>query len=127
MENDLSEMGFEGSGIVRAVGPGVSRFSVGDRVLYLGMGCFQTSQIMNEALCVRLDDSMTFKEGAALPLVYATAYYALVEKANLQHGQVSTTTGFHYIFISLLVLKLVCHSPYLSTPPAVDLVYQQYR
>ncbi|KAI1562587.1 Polyketide synthase modules protein, partial [Pyrenophora tritici-repentis] len=87
MENDLSEMGFEGSGIVRAVGPGVSRFSVGDRVSYLGMGCFKTTQIMNEALCVRLDDSMTFKEGAALPLVYATAYYALVEKANLQHGQ----------------------------------------
>ncbi|RYP42065.1 hypothetical protein DL767_000577 [Monosporascus sp. MG133] len=87
IENSPSEMGFEGSGVVRAVGPGVSRFSVGDRVMYLGSGCFKTVHTMNAALCVKMDDSMTFEQGAALPCVYATALMALVDKADLRHGQ----------------------------------------
>ncbi|KAB8228301.1 type I polyketide synthase [Aspergillus alliaceus] len=87
LENSPNEMGFEGSGVVRAVGPGVSRFTVGDRVMYLRTGCFKTSCTMNEALCVKMDDSMTFEQGAALPCVYATVITALVDKANLQCGQ----------------------------------------
>jgi NADPH:quinone reductase-like Zn-dependent oxidoreductase len=83
-------MGFEGSGVVRAVGPGESRFSVGDRVLYLGIGCFKTMHIVNATLCVKMDDSMTFEEGAALPCVYGTAIMGLVDKAKLKHGQVRT-------------------------------------
>lgn len=74
--------------MVRAVGPGVSRVSVGDRVMYLGSGCFKTMHTMNAALCVKMDDTMTFEQGAALPCVYATALMALVDKANLQQGQV---------------------------------------
>lgn len=88
IDNSPGEMGFEGSGVVRAVGPGVSRFSVGDRVMYLGSGCFKTIHKMKAALCVKMDDSMTFEQGAALPCVYATACMALVDKADLQEGQV---------------------------------------
>lgn len=92
IDNSPSEMGFEGSGIVRAVGPGVSRFSVGDRVMYLGSGCFKTIHTMKAALCVKMDDSMTFEQGAALPCVYATALMALVDKADLQRGQVRSSS-----------------------------------
>ncbi|KAL2751982.1 hypothetical protein ACRALDRAFT_1045166, partial [Sodiomyces alcalophilus JCM 7366] len=87
IENSPSEMGFEGSGVVRAVGPGVSQFSVGDRVMYLGSGCFKTFHAMDASLCVKMDDSMSFEQGAALPCVYATALMALVDKAHLQRGQ----------------------------------------
>lgn len=83
-------MGFEGSGVIRATGPGVSRFSVGDRVMHLGTGCFNTTHVVKVALCVRMDDSMTFEDAAAVPLVYATALMALVDKANLHQGQVRT-------------------------------------
>ncbi|EFY94490.2 polyketide synthase [Metarhizium robertsii ARSEF 23] len=87
IENGPSEMGFEGSGVVRAVGPGDSRFSVGDHVMYLGSGCFKTIHTVNAALCVKMDDSMTFEQGAALPCVYTTALMALVDKADLKCGQ----------------------------------------
>lgn len=87
LENSPAEMGFEGSGIVRAVGPGVSRFAVGDRVMYIGSSCFTSIQAMNESLCVKMEDSMSFEQAAAMPCVYATALMALVDKANLQKGQ----------------------------------------
>jgi NADPH:quinone reductase-like Zn-dependent oxidoreductase len=82
-------MGFEGSGIVRTVGSGVQRLSVGDRVMYLGDGCYTTHKTLEETLCVKMGDSMSFVEGAAVPCVYATAAFALTDKANLQRGQVS--------------------------------------
>lgn len=87
LENSPAEMGFEGSGIVREVKPGASRFSVGDRVMYIGTSCFSTLHTMKEALCVKMDDSMSFEQAAAMPCVYATALMALVDKAHLQKGQ----------------------------------------
>ncbi|CAI4215845.1 unnamed protein product [Parascedosporium putredinis] len=87
VEGSPSQMGFEGSGIVRAVGPGVQRFSVGDRVMYMGGGCFATHITLSETLCVQMDSSMSFVQGATMPCVYATALMALVDTANLQKGQ----------------------------------------
>lgn len=82
-------MGFEGSGIVRAVGPEVDRFSVGDRIMYLGAACFATYHTVHDSLCVKMDDSMSYIQGATVPCVYATAYMALVDIPNLQQKQVS--------------------------------------
>ncbi|KAG6358653.1 hypothetical protein INS49_012171 [Diaporthe citri] len=87
LENSPAEMGFEGSGIVRKVGPGATRFSVGDRVMYIGSSCFSTQHAMKEALCVKMDDAMSFAQAAAMPCVYTTALMALVDRANLQKGQ----------------------------------------
>ncbi|KAH8677742.1 putative polyketide synthase [Xylariales sp. PMI_506] len=87
LEFDPSEMGFEGSGIIRAVGAGVSRFAVGDRIMYLSTSCFTTLHTMTESLCFKMEDSMSFEQAAVIPLVYATAMLALVDKANLQKGQ----------------------------------------
>jgi NADPH:quinone reductase-like Zn-dependent oxidoreductase len=88
-------MGLEGCGIVRAVGPEVQHLSVGDRVMYMSKGCFTTFLKMPAMLCVKMDDAMSFEQGAAVPCVYATALLALVDKANLQHGQVSDPTQLH--------------------------------
>ena len=91
LNQNPAEMGFEGSGIVQAVGSGVKRLSVGDRVLYMGSGCFSTYLTMQETLCIKIDDTMSFEQAAVLPGVYATALMALVDKGNLQQGQVSRT------------------------------------
>ncbi|KUI61191.1 Lovastatin diketide synthase LovF [Cytospora mali] len=87
LENSPAEMGFEGSGIVREVGPGATRFSVGDRVMYIGSSCFTKLHPMKESLCVKMDDAMGFEQAAVMPCVYTTALLALVDKANLQKGQ----------------------------------------
>jgi NADPH:quinone reductase-like Zn-dependent oxidoreductase len=88
LNNNTAEMGFEGSGIVRAVGQGVQHLSIGDRVLYMGSSCFSTYLTIQAALCVKVPESMSFEQAAALPGVYATALLALVDKGNLQRGQV---------------------------------------
>ncbi|TGJ79517.1 hypothetical protein E0Z10_g9254 [Xylaria hypoxylon] len=87
LDNSTSEMGLEGSGIVRAVGSEVQHVSIGDRVMYMSSGCFTTHLIMPATLCVKMDELMTFEQGAAVPCVYATALLALVDKANLRRGQ----------------------------------------
>jgi NADPH:quinone reductase-like Zn-dependent oxidoreductase len=89
LDDSTSEMGLEGSGLVQAVGSGVRNVSVGDRVMYMSSGCFTTHLLIPAALCVKLDESMSFEQGAAVPCVYATALLALIDKANLQRGQVS--------------------------------------
>jgi NADPH:quinone reductase-like Zn-dependent oxidoreductase len=72
-----------------ATGSGVDKLKVGDRVMYMSSGCFATHITLPQVLCVKIDDSMTFEQGAALPCVYATAAMALADKANLQPGDVS--------------------------------------
>ncbi|KAL7940024.1 polyketide synthase [Trichoderma barbatum] len=87
LDNSTREVGLEGCGIVSEVGPGVSKVTVGDRVIYMSSGCFTTEITLSQVLCVRIDDALTFEQGAGLPCVYATAAMALDDKAHLQKGQ----------------------------------------
>ncbi|PON24523.1 KR domain-containing protein [Trichoderma gamsii] len=87
LDNSTREVGLEGCGIVSEVGPGVSKVAVGDRVIYMSSGCFTTEITLSQVLCVKIDDALTFEQGAGLPCVYATAAMALDDKANLKKGQ----------------------------------------
>ncbi|KAI1265004.1 putative polyketide synthase [Xylariaceae sp. FL1019] len=87
LDDSTAEMGLEGSGVIKAVGSTVHHLSVGDRVMYMSSGCFTTHLVVSAALCVKMDDSMSFEISAAIPCVYATALLALVDKANLRRGQ----------------------------------------
>ena len=78
-------VGYEVAGEVTAVGPGVERFSVGDRVValtrfggYSSVVCAPKSQVFT------LPESMGFSEAAAIPVNYFTAYLAVVRFGNLQ-------------------------------------------
>lgn len=55
----------------------------------MAKGCFTSHALVPGVLCVKIDDSISFEQGAALPCVYTTTLLALVDKANLQKGQVS--------------------------------------
>ncbi|CRG87956.1 Lovastatin nonaketide synthase [Talaromyces islandicus] len=87
LNNSTREIGLEGCGVVTGVGSGVSKFAVGDRVMYMSSGCFTSEITLSQKLCVKISDSMTFEQGASLPCVYATATMALVDKANIRPGQ----------------------------------------
>jgi hypothetical protein len=55
----------------------------------MSSGCFTTEITLSQVLCVKIDDALTFEQGAGLPCVYATAAMALDDKANLKKDQVS--------------------------------------
>src|SRR5512134_2907284 len=75
--------GAEVAGVVAALGEGVSGFAVGDRVFgSSGLGGFAERALLPAAAAWRLPDTMSFAEGAALPIVYPTSYVALVHRAS---------------------------------------------
>ncbi len=80
--------GAEIAGVVREVAPDVSNFAPGDRVLAsIPVGGFAEVANAPASLAHRLPDSMSFEEGAALPIVYPTSYAALVLRADLKAGE----------------------------------------
>ncbi|KAH8172381.1 KR domain-containing protein [Sarocladium implicatum] len=80
-------LGREAAGTVIRVGKSVSRLQPGDRVCCLASGAHRTSLRVKEAFCQRIPTSLTFDEAASLPVVYCTAYHALVNLARLEAAQ----------------------------------------
>jgi NADPH2:quinone reductase len=86
--------GFDAAGVVRAVGEGVSRVAVGDRVLsLLRHGAFATRVTAPEHGVWRMPEAMSFEHGAAFGLVYLTAYTSLIENARARAGETVLITG----------------------------------
>ncbi|MFN0246016.1 MAG: NADPH:quinone oxidoreductase family protein [Kofleriaceae bacterium] len=86
--------GGEVSGIVRAVGAGVTTVAAGDRVAATMLsGGFAEVVVVPEMTCVKLPDSVSFEIGAATLLTYATTLYALADRAALQKGETLLVLG----------------------------------
>jgi NADPH2:quinone reductase len=80
--------GAEVAGVVRSVGEGVESFAKGDRVLAsAGLGGFAEIAVVPAASAFPMPEEMSFAEGAALPIIYPTAYAGLVFRAQLRAGE----------------------------------------
>jgi NADPH2:quinone reductase len=86
--------GFDGAGVARAVGEGVDRPSVGERVYFGGTvsGSYAELAICDATSVHPLPDNVSFAQGAGVNVPYATAYRALVHKA---HGRAGETVLVH--------------------------------
>ncbi|MBB5923688.1 polyketide synthase 12, partial [Actinoalloteichus hoggarensis] len=80
-------LGIEASGIVREVAPDVTALRPGDRVMGIVGGGFGPTTLADHRLCARIPDSWTFAEAASVPLVFLTAYYALVDLGRVRPGE----------------------------------------
>ncbi|OBT78885.1 Type I Iterative Polyketide synthase (PKS) [Pseudogymnoascus sp. 05NY08] len=80
-------LGNECAGIVTQVGEGVTHVSVGDRVAVWCLGCFATLMRNPADTVMRIPDDMDFVTAAGFPIIYVTAYYALVHLARMQAGE----------------------------------------
>ncbi|MFI2353038.1 SDR family NAD(P)-dependent oxidoreductase, partial [Streptomyces sp. NPDC019443] len=80
-------LGLEGAGVVTEVGPGVSGLAVGDRVMGMLSGAFGPVVVADARLVVRVPEGWSFAQAAAAPVVFLTAYYALVDLGGLQAGE----------------------------------------
>lgn len=89
-----SGLGTEGAGIVDAVGEGVTRIKVGDRVAYVGgpLGAYSEVHTLPEANLVTLPENISFEQAAAVMLKGMTVQYLLRQTYDLQAGQ---TVLFH--------------------------------
>ena len=83
--------GWEVSGVVRADGGG---FKARDRVAAMPIvGGFAESVAVDARMVFPLPDSVSFAQGAALPLNYLTAHLALVRRGQLEEGETVMVQG----------------------------------
>jgi NADPH:quinone reductase len=86
--------GGEASGVVRAVGAGVTAVAVGDRVAATVLyGAFAEQLLVPEVSVVRVPDEVTSATAAATLLTYGTTYHALVDRAALLTGETLLVLG----------------------------------
>jgi NADPH2:quinone reductase len=82
------------AGIVLAVGDGVQRVRVGDRVARsYWHGGIAERMVAPEAGAVKLPDSISFETGSTVRYAYGTAHYALVARAQLCAGETIFVSG----------------------------------
>ncbi|MEU2014009.1 SDR family NAD(P)-dependent oxidoreductase, partial [Nocardia sp. NPDC019302] len=79
-------LGVEGAGVVVEVGAGVTELAVGARVFgfLTGVGSLAVTDFR---LLVPIPAGWSFAEAAAVPAVFATAFYGLVDVAGTQAGE----------------------------------------
>ncbi|QZA09314.1 zinc-binding dehydrogenase [Mycolicibacter heraklionensis] len=81
-------VGYEVAGTIEAVGDGVDPARIGERVLAgTRFGGYAEIVNANAADTVSLPPSMSFEEGAAIPVNYATAWAALHGYGSLRAGE----------------------------------------
>lgn len=78
-------VGYEASGVVDALGEGVTSPAVGTRVMALvRFGAHADTVCVPAAQALPIPDDMTFEEAAAIPVNYITAYHMLFRIGNLR-------------------------------------------
>jgi len=87
--------GSDGAGTVAALGKGVTRFAVGDRVYLAGSvsGTYAELALCDESSVVPLPPKTSFAQGAALYVPYGTAYQALFHRARAHSGETVLVHG----------------------------------
>ncbi len=86
--------GGEVSGVIKAVGDGVTNVSVGDRVIaFSTWGGFAEELAVDANRLIRMSDKMEFEKASAFILTYGTSYHALKDRANIQPGETLLVLG----------------------------------
>lgn len=87
-------LGMEASGVIEAVGEGVTHLKVGDRAAYASMppGSYSEARVMPAAQVCPLPDEISFEEGAAMMLKGMTVQYLFHRTTPLKAGD---TVLFH--------------------------------
>ncbi|HEX7735135.1 MAG TPA: NADP-dependent oxidoreductase [Ktedonobacteraceae bacterium] len=85
--------GYDASGTIDAVGPGVTAFARGDEVFYMAdflgnsHGTYAEYHVVNATLIAHKPKNLTHIEAAALPLAAGTAYEMVIRRLALTRGE----------------------------------------
>lgn len=121
-------IGYDGAGIVEAVGSEVTQFKVGDEVYYAGsiirQGSFQQYQLVDARIVGRKPKSLSFEQAAALPLTSITAYEGMKEMLQVKSGEsMLVTAGAGGVgSITIQLAKLWGMSPVIATASRDDTI-----
>ncbi|MEQ1491522.1 MAG: quinone oxidoreductase [Terricaulis sp.] len=83
-----SPLGLEAAGVVDAIGEGVTRFKVGDRIVYASgpLGAYAEANVVKAAQAVKLPDAIPYDIAAASLLKGMTARFLLRKTFRVERG-----------------------------------------
>lgn len=87
--------GMDSAGVVEAIGEGVAKVKVGDRVYTAGSltGTYAEKTLCREINVYPLPANISFSQGAGIYVPYATAWRALFQRANATPGETVLVHG----------------------------------
>jgi len=86
--------GNEFAGLVRAVGPEVTGFAAGDRVIgFTRTGAFAEQALAPAEALMPMPAEMDFETAAGITLTYGTAHHAVADRGQLQPGETMLVLG----------------------------------
>jgi NADPH:quinone reductase len=86
-------IGMEGAGEVVKLGPGVSAFKVGERLMGRCAGAFSEYALMDTREAMAMPASLTWEEAASIPLTFLVVHDMLVAQGRLAAGEWLLVTG----------------------------------
>ena len=118
-------LGYDVSGVVDQVGPGVSNFQIGDDVFgcptLAGQGSNAEYCLLDSRACARKPRSLDHTTAAGLPLVTLTAWEALHERCGIREGETvlvhAGAGGVGHIGVQLAAMR-GCHVITTASQPA---------
>lgn len=113
--------GSEASGVVRAVGAGVTRLAVGDAVVTIARSALATHVIAPAHATVAMPANLDFERAAGLPIVFLTACHALEDLARLQRGErVLIHAGAGGVGLAAIQVARALHARVFATAGSED-------
>jgi len=86
--------GSELSGVITAVGEGVTPWKVGDHVIaFVGHGAFAQQVVVPATNVMPMPAGMAFDVAAAITLTYGTSHHAVCDRAQLRAGETMLVLG----------------------------------
>jgi 2-desacetyl-2-hydroxyethyl bacteriochlorophyllide A dehydrogenase len=137
LKGDEVTLGHEVAGTIDQIGPGVSSFKVGDRVLViagernernqittLGFdydGGYAEYVIVKESLVVKIPDDLPFEQAAIIPDAVSTPWAAISSTAKIQKGESAAVFGVGGLGIhAVQLLKVIGCSKVIAIDPRSD-------
>jgi NADPH2:quinone reductase len=90
---DLNIAGLEVAGEVIGVGPGVTGFASGDRVMGMARDGYAERAALDHRVALRVPQTMSWIDAASIPSWYLTAHDALVTNGALKPGEAVLVLG----------------------------------
>jgi len=85
---EKESLGYEASGVIRRIGPGVEAFQVGDKVALIADGLLRTRRVVPGNYCVKIPAGLSLEDAATMTTVFATAIYSLIHVGCINKGKV---------------------------------------
>ena len=89
--------GLEIAGIISEIGPHVEKFKVGDKVMaIMKYGGYKTEVVVPQENTYFLPFGMNLIDGGGFPVIYGTAYSAIITKAKLKKNETCVNSRSHW-------------------------------